>query len=154
MKKHSLFIIGLLSITSVSGQEVVSSSGQTHTSGQLIVSQTVGETLVSTLSNGITINQGFHQNELIITATSETNESLELTIYPNPFAERVIISCKEELGTIRVYNIAGEEVFQHSNYKGQNTAELELSHLPAGQYLIRVPAVNRPKSSTYAIIKL
>lgn len=153
MIKHSLFIITLLSGVSVFGQEVISSSGQTHSSGQLIVSQTIGETVVGTISNGTIANQGFHQSETVITGIYERDESLELTVYPNPFAERLVISSEVELGSITVYNILGIAVYERLIQKGQTSVELQLSDLTAGQYLIRVTSVNRPKSSTYSIIK-
>lgn len=153
MLKHPLFIIAVLSASSVLGQETIASTGQTHTSGQLIVSQTVGETITGAITNGITVNQGFHQNENLSTGIYERGESLELTVYPNPFVDRVVISGDEELGNISIFSTTGVEVLQHVNQKGQKTAELQLSHLSAGHYMIRVTSVNRLKSSAYSIIK-
>lgn len=153
MKKYSLFIFTLLSTVSVFGQEVIGSAGGTLSSGPLIVSQTIGETVIGTLTNEISITQGFHQSSGIITSIDEIVKAQDVTVYPNPFSQQIFVSGEEELGKINVYDSKGMLVFQHQTQKGETIAELELSHLSAGHYIIRSWVINRAKSTSHSIIK-
>lgn len=153
MKKYSLLIFTLLATVSVFGQEVIGSSGQTLSNGPLSVSQTIGETIVGTLTNGISIDQGFHQSSGTITSVNESENAQDVTVYPNPFSRQIFVSGEEELGMINIYDAKGMLVFQHQARKGETNAELELSHLSAGHYIIRSRAINRAKSTSHSIIK-
>ena len=147
-------IVGLLSTFSVFGQEVISTSGRTHSAGSLIISQTVGETVTTTISNGVTVTQGFHQNELMATAINEQNEAIEVNVYPNPFVQQLTITSQKELSSLQVFDISGAVVHNAIVYSGQTIFELDLSRLSTGQYLLRVQAKDNKKSSTYSLIKL
>jgi len=153
MKKQTLIIVGLLSTVSVLGQQVISTSGQTHSAGPLIISQTVGETVTATVSNGIILTQGFHQYVLMLTSINEQDANIVVTVFPNPFAQRITISGEAELGTVEAYSLTGAVLHSAQIQHGTTNTELDLSHLSAGQYLLRVQGKNNQVTNTYSIIK-
>jgi len=153
MKKQPLFIIAFLSAASVFGQEVIGSLGQTLSNGPLIISQTVGETVIGPLENGASVHQGFHQSNDMVTSISETKESPGFKVYPNPFSQQLFVTGEEELGTIEVFDSNGTLVFQYQTQRGQTMVDLQLNHLSTGHYMIRKQAINRAKSTSLSIIK-
>ncbi|MFT4682216.1 MAG: hypothetical protein ACI9YU_002072 [Flavobacteriales bacterium] len=155
MKKQFLIIISLASSGFCQGQEVIATSGQTHTSGPLIISQTVGEAVIHKHATGISIDQGFHQyEEIVVNPVNVLEESgIKVSVYPNPFVRSINISSEEDLELIKVYSLSGAEVASQMVGTNQRSAQLDLSDLSQGQYLLRVQAIGASEASTYKLIK-
>ena len=62
------------------------------------------------------------------------NIESDAKIYPNPTRGNVVIESKVS-GAVDVYNIRGERIYQTRINYGQNN--LDLSHLPAGMYVVQ-----------------
>ncbi len=68
-----------------------------------------------------------------VTGLDNVDQDINFTIYPNPVKELLIISCDEEIETIEVYNIIGEQLIF---VKGQIT-KLNVAPLLPGIYTIQ-----------------
>lgn len=78
-------------------------------------------------------------------------EKDDISIYPNPVENKLFISAKENLKSIKVYNILGKEII---NLKTDNTKiELEMMALNKGIYLMKAVTISN-KNITKKIIKL
>jgi len=56
-------------------------------------------------------------------------------VYPNPFSSVVQFNSTEEINKIRVYTLQGELV--SSQFPNKKSGVIDLSHLPAGAYIIQ-----------------
>jgi len=65
-----------------------------------------------------------------------SNNNNQLSIYPNPSSNSIIIQSATELGAISIYNALGELVLQTKSKNMQE--QIDLNKLPAGVYTINV----------------
>jgi hypothetical protein len=65
--------------------------------------------------------------------------SLQCTVYPNPFIESITIECYSILESVQIFNMSGQLVFRESNPK----SEIELKTLRSGVYILRATTGNR-----------
>ncbi len=50
-------------------------------------------------------------NEVVLTETTETASETSVSIYPNPARDFINISSRQNISTIQIYNLMGEEIF-------------------------------------------
>ena len=65
------------------------------------------------------------------TGIDETKSLPALAVYPNPVKDVLNIANDKPVHSIRIYNVYGTEVAQAANTKSIN-----VSHLPAGVYMV------------------
>jgi hypothetical protein len=158
MKKHIITLLAITACVHVRGQslapELISSSGGHGQSAQTQLSWSVGEPVISTLSNSNnTLTQGFHQPQIVVTSLESTADWMELKIFPNPATDLVILQIDE----VGVSSITRFELFDlqgKSITKGNVTTtrtEIPAGNLAAGQYVLRVS--NSQKVKSFQIIK-
>ncbi len=92
------------------------------------------------------------------TSVSDTIRNQQLTnvvsVFPNPTEGEVLLTVSDyipEHGIVKIYSLDGKEVYVQRVYYGWNS--LDLSFLPAGQYLYEVKDKNR-KVSDGKLIKI
>jgi alpha-tubulin suppressor-like RCC1 family protein len=120
-----------------------------HTDGSLKVCGLNGQ---GRLGDGTTTDR----NSLTPIACPNTNLGIEepatlysLKAYPNPVKDRLTIAFEQEISTIALYNLVGQEVmFKTVN---ANQTSLEMADLPAGTYLVKVNT--REGTETLKVIK-
>ena len=83
------------------------------------------------------------------TAGIEDLQLVGFSYYPNPVKEKLILNAKENISSVSVYNILGQEVKNISPHK--LNAELDLTVLPSGTYLVR--AFVDEKMGSFKVIK-
>jgi len=66
------------------------------------------------------------------------------TLYPNPVEKALNVSAQENLKTLQVYNLMGQQVFQKT--VNQNKATIDLSRLPQGTYFVKITTDKTTKS--------
>ncbi len=77
-------------------------------------------------------------DEVIFNSTSLSvgiDEITNLTLYPNPFNDRLSIKSDSNLASIEIYNLLGQKVFEQ---KSQLNEEINLSTLNNGTYIIKL----------------
>ena len=80
------------------------------------------------------------------------NSSFEgngFTLYPNPVQEVLNLSYDKNISNVTVFNLLGQEVMTKAINATQS--QIDMSHLPAGTYLVKVTADNQVK--TIKVIK-
>ena len=71
-------------------------------------------------------------------------ESLKMSVYPNPVQDFVNIDTKEAINSIAVYSLAGVCLFSVKT----DQPKVDVSHLSAGTYLLRIETQNGSFSNT------
>ena len=137
-------------------QSVISSSGNSASNGDFILSWTIGEGVISTIgSNDIELTQGFHQPLMIdvIAVGIEDDLILDIIAYPNPTYDKVIFEGGDPVGiyNIRVVDKLGR-VLEQKSMPFQEFV-LEMGRYNNGTYLIEVVEDKTGKRKIFNIVK-
>jgi hypothetical protein len=102
------------------------------------------------------IIQGFIQPRISKHSRSNEKPTVErpFKIYPNPFTNKTAIHFfgnPPENSRITITNMLGQNVFS-KDFFNKNPIEIKLSHIPIGQYILKVTSKNKSYSS--CIIKI
>ncbi len=141
----------------------VSASGQGNTvpeSGQHSYAMGENVTLTASPEDGWKFdywsvdNENDLNSEIVVTLTSDINavayfsevtstpsdKYKQIELFPNPVSNVLSIEFPFEPSspTISIYSITGETVEVHSSSTGSKSFHIDLSHLPAGVYLVRI----------------
>lgn len=83
----------------------------------------------------------YQNNEIL--STSAVERDLNVIVYPNPTSDIVYIKSAENINTIRMYNLLGENVIRREvdtqNYR------LGVQHLAKGMYFLEIISKNKKK---------
>ena len=155
MKKFFLAFLFLLSYNGLS-QSVISSAGSSNSAGDYIISWTVGETAIATISSSsTTLTQGFHQPLLVdvLPTGIEKELQLEMRAFPNPTFDKVIFEGGDPVGIyhVRVVDKLGR-VLEQKSLPYQDLV-LEMSRYENGTYLVEVVEDDSGKRKIFNIIK-
>ena len=155
MKKFFLAFLFLLSYNGLS-QSVISSAGSSNSAGDYLISWTVGETAIATISSSITtLTQGFHQPLLVdvLPTGIEKELQLEMRAFPNPTFDKVIFEGGDPVGIyhVRVVDKLGR-VLEQKSLPYQDLV-LEMSRYENGTYLVEVVEDDSGKRKIFNIIK-
>ncbi|MBN1414912.1 MAG: T9SS type A sorting domain-containing protein [Bacteroidales bacterium] len=157
--KSYLHLLLLLFPFSVIAQEVnlevVATSGSTFETANNQISWTLGEVVIETFSTGsFTLTQGFHQPGLLV-ALDYADPVLELSVkvYPVPFTSFVNLSFDEMLQeySVELYNINGSRI--HTEPVISPEIQLDLSALPAAEYILTITAADNKIIRSFKIVK-
>jgi hypothetical protein len=152
----SVFILlGLTLLIPVSAQtierQVVSSSGTTYVQGGYSLDFTLGEMMDTTLANGETLNQGFHQVWAVITAVGNNIADLEIRVYPNPMTNMLNIEGTEKT-IISLSDLQGRVWIRKQIEPGTETMDVSL--LPIGTYFIRTSDEAGKRVKNFKLVKV
>jgi len=155
MKKFFLAFLFLLSYNGLS-QSVISSAGSSNSAGDYIISWTIGETAIATISSSsTTLTQGFHQPLLVdvLPTGIEKELQLEMRAFPNPTFDKVIFEGGDPVGIyhVRVVDKLGR-VLEQKSLPYQDLV-LEMSRYENGTYLVEVVEDDSGKRKIFNIIK-
>ena len=155
MKKFFLAFLFLLSYNGLS-QSVISSAGSSNSAGDYIISWTIGETAIATISSSsTTLTQGFHQPLLVdvLPTGIEKELQLEMRAFPNPTFDKVIFEGGDPVGIyhVRVVDKLGR-VLEQKSLPYQDLV-LEMSRYENGTYLVEEVEDDSGKRKIFNIIK-
>jgi len=150
MKRVLLLVcLGLLCLTAKSQTlhtQVIGSTGHQVGNGQLQLSWTVGEPIVTTLEGSITLSQGFHQpyyrvtTDLPVRVDEPRHGVAVVRAYPNPTRRFLELSSVEvPLRFIRVISAAGQVLLDIE--ADQLQWQIDLAQFPQASYFILVEDV-------------
>lgn len=149
-------------------RNVIAASGNTTTSGTIVLSSTVGETFTNkfTTANG-SIKHGFQQGNILIArianeelpatttevksaALQKAETELSLNIFPNPTIDFVNITTElDEQINLTVIDAQGKTIKQVQHSTDQT--QIDFTQLQAGTYFIVAQSAN--SRNTYKVIK-
>jgi len=162
MKQKTVIIKGvfalltlLFSISALSSQEVISTSGNHHESDDKSISWTLGETVIETFkADEIILTQGFHQPALTVVSVDEIDlPGYNITAFPNPTKSYVTLNVEAESYdnmSFQLYDFNGS-LIEHNLLESQKT-NVSFEGLKPGVYFIRIIEENK-HLTTIKIIK-
>lgn len=155
MKKRILLLILFTSFISHAQNNTVA-SGATATGTTGSATYTIGQIVYQTNSgSGGTVFQGVQQPLEISTLSSDEIPQIQLlaTVFPNPTVQNVTLSIKEYDLTHLEYNLFDLQGRTISKGKIlENETQIEMSHLAASNYFLKVTQANKDLK-TFKIIK-
>jgi hypothetical protein len=140
-------------------QEIITSSGDLFSNEDITLAWTIGEDVTEAYEkNEIILNQGFQQNFDIILLTSKKNnfKDLVINIYANPVYEifNIDLSAANDCELIvDIFDTQGNMLLTIKKNKKQQPVQIELSGLPAGEYILHVYSKDNIINNSYVIIK-
>ena len=84
------------------------------------------------------------------TAAVEENETIDLSIYPNPAKDQLNLFSMQGLNSVKIYNTLGQQVSSEI-LNGIETYTLDLSGFPKGLYVVSVTTNHGMKSKTIVV---
>ena len=119
-----------------------------------LTSQTPGSTLYIGVWKYGTVAPSLTSKDFVISAydASLGNNSFDnanFSYYPNPVKNTLNLSYNQEISNVEVFNLLGQKVI--SNVINANAAQIDLSNLSKGAYMVKVTSNNQLK--TIKVIK-
>ena len=153
--KHLLFVIATFSSLSASAQSitpsVINSTGGTATVGNLIVDWNVGESMISTQTNGIIVTNGQLQPVDEIISVEELNTSWNVSVYPNPTRDEFVITAPNAgVFEASLFDLAGKFI---SKQTLMSTNRMDVRSLANGSYYLQVRNTASQEFKTITLIK-
>lgn len=168
MKKVYSLLIALSLYGAASAQiadlspQVFASAGQYATSPTLSLSYTIGEPIVTTLTDiKLILTQGFQQPEddFTISVQEFANQYGVINVFPNPFTDMLNISVdtdKQHELYIYLYDMTGRQVqsqFLANHLPGKKQYSISTSGLAQGMYTLTLVSANGDFVKTVKITK-
>lgn len=153
----TLFILGFLLLgTVLNAQNNTVTTGKTAIGTNGSATYSIGQIDYQTNSgsSGI-ISQGVQQAFEIVTLSTNDIPQIQLvaTVYPNPTVQNITLAIKEYDLTDVAYTLFDLQGRIISNGKiSQNETQIEMSHLQAAHYFLKVSKANKDLK-TFKIIK-
>ena len=134
MIKKSLSLFSLLTTLAVTGQEVVSTQGDSYSNASAKIDFTEGEVIINTVNDGTSyLTQGFHQTNWNFLGVEDFAPNYEAIIFPNP-TEDVLNIRTSTFENVRytLYDAQGKLVMQ--NILSAEQTPIQVSQLAPGAY--------------------
>lgn len=74
----------------------------------------------------------------------------DLTIYPNPVADKLYLRDFKEITNIQIHDLSGQAVYQAN---GNTTGEINVSNLKSGMYIVKISRSNGLASSQKIVVR-
>jgi hypothetical protein len=154
--KNIFLIITLLSSGIILAQESVNTSGSNASGTGGAVSYTVGQVAYtnSSGSNG-SVSAGVQQSYTITATTGvdENNFNLDVSVYPNPTTDLLVLSINElkEEYRYQVLDMAGKRLT--NGQLRNNQTQLDFSSYAAGSYYVNIITNQNKQIKTFQVIK-
>lgn len=138
--------------------QVIASAGTHYSNGSAQLSWTVGEPVITTVSNGNNIiTQGFHQTLLNITSVEEQSVAgVNVTVFPNPTSELVNINLVNNLKDLQLdlYDMAGKLLQARKIGAAEGNVQISMTDYARANYLLRIYAIDGSVNYTYKVEKI
>ena len=134
MKKNTFMLFSLLTIGSVSAQEVISTQGESYSNANGNIDFTIGEVIIDTGTDGSNdITQGFHQTNWNFLDVEDYAPNYEAFIFPNPTED--ILNIRTSIFnnvTYTLYDAQGKLVMQ--DMLSDQQTPIKVGQLAPGSY--------------------
>jgi hypothetical protein len=130
---------------------VINSTGGTATVGNLIVDWNVGESMVSTQTNGIIVTNGQLQPIDGIISVEELSSSWNVSVYPNPTRDEFIITSPSSgIYEASLFDLAGKFI---SKQTLMSSNRMDVRSLANGSYYLQIRNTSNQEFKTITLIK-
>jgi hypothetical protein len=130
---------------------VINSTGGTAAVGNLIVDWNVGESIITTQTNGIMVTNGQLQPIDEIISVHELNTSWSVSVYPNPSRDEFVITAPNAgVFEASLFDVAGKFI---SKQILMSTNRMDVRSLANGSYYLQVRNTGTQEFKTITLIK-
>ena len=138
MIKNTLVLFTLLISLSISGQEAISTQGDSYSNTNGSICFTIGETVIFSGTDGTnSISQGFHQSTWTLVNVEDHIANYDANIFPNPTEDVLNIQCSEFEDVIyTLMDAQGKVVLQNKLITDRTS--LEVGQFTSGTYLLQL----------------
>ena len=133
--------------------DVISSSGSDYTNANMQMSCTMGEPIITTISDPTTImTQGFHQTHLSSVSIQDLNPSIVFKAYPSPVIHQLTVENSDEVigSNIQINDGNGRKVW--TGVVTKNKKIIDFSSYAPGTYFLSL-STNGSTIKTFKILK-
>lgn len=110
-----------------------------------LTAQTPGATLYVAVFRYGTANTGqFRVSAYDASLSAPSFDDASFKAYPNPVKDVLNLSYNQEISNVAIFNLVGQQVV--SKTVGSNDAQVDMSHLAQGTYLVKVTVDNQVKT--------
>ena len=152
--KITLFLLALIHFSNVAKtqslyQTVIGSGGSDNSQ----LSWTIGEPVASTISDGnVTLTQGFQQPTFVITNVSTVPVyGVEVSLYPNPATNYVVIKSNIKNYSYKLINEIGEIIQEGESSMSELT--IDLSRCQSNKYFVKIVSEDETFFKSYKLVK-
>jgi len=142
--KFILLLVFFLQFNLYGQNQLLSSAGNFDSNGEIQLSWSLGEPIISTFStNELILTQGFHQTRLNLTSTITPEFLADITIFPNPTRNYIYVDFGKNNNlpsNFYIYNLNGKLVMK--GYIKSNYERIEISNLSNEMYNISFKYAN------------
>ena len=150
-------VAAMVSAQSISPQ-VIASAGTHYSNGSAQLSWTIGEPVITTVSNGNNIiTQGFHQTLLTVTSVEEQSVAgMNVTVYPNPTSDLLNINFVNNLKDLQMdlFDMSGKLLQARKVGAVESNVQISMSDYARANYLLRVYSIDGSVNYTYKVQKM
>ena len=130
---------------------VINSTGGTAIAGNLIVDWNVGESMITTQTNGFIVTNGQLQPVDVIISVEELNSSWNVSVYPNPTRDEFVITAPSSgIYEASLFDLAGKFI---SKQLLMNTNRMDVRSLANGSYYLQIQNKTSHEFKTITLIK-
>ena len=138
-------------------KSVIANAGDTNSNTSNSINFTIGETIVGTISNSSSIDQGFWSGIGLSNALSTEEiivDNTTLAIYPNPVSTSFTIRIPDiDNYTFSLFNSSGQKVVSQKVTAAPLGNRIDISSLAQGVYMLSLSIPETNKTETFKIIK-
>ena len=146
----TFFIASVATAQSIT-PSVINSTGGTAIVGNLIVDWNVGESMITTQTNGIIVTNGQLQPVDEIISVEELNNSWNISVYPNPTRDEFVITAPNAgVFEASLFDLAGKFI---SKQILMSTNRMDVRSLANGSYYLQVRNTASQEFKTISLIK-
>jgi trimeric autotransporter adhesin len=112
-----------------------------------LTGQTPGSTLYVSVwryGAGAGVNGTFTISAYDASLANDSFDNANFTFYPNPVKNVLNLSYNKEISNVEIYNLLGQKVI--SDNVNANDAQIDMSHLSNGTYIVKVTSDNQLKT--------
>ena len=147
---------GLQAQTSAEKHNVIASAGNGFVAGDVQLNWTLGEVAIEAVKGyDNLITQGFHQGEYKMKNAISGSTAVEVSIFPNPSFDHIMIDTKQldQEIFVQLFDIGGQLIISDKITENSVLHRLDLQELKANTYILQLSSANEDFQSAYKIIK-
>jgi len=152
------FAAGVLVNAQSISPQVIASAGTHYTGSNAQLSWTIGEPVITTVSNGSNIiTQGFHQTLLNVTSVEEQSVAgINVTVFPNPTSDVLNINLTNNLKDLQMdlYDMSGKLLQARKIGAAEGNVQISMTEYARANYLLRLYSIDGSVNYTYKVQKM
>lgn len=152
-----LVVAAFANAQSISPQ-VIASAGTHYVGSNAQLSWTIGEPVITTVSNGSNIiTQGFHQTLLNVTSVEEqTVAGVNVAVFPNPTSDVLNINLTNNLKDLQMelFDMGGKLLQARKIGATEGNVQIAMTEYARANYLLRLYSADGSVNYTYKVQKM